>query len=628
MDDLIQAENMLAPLGPDGTRTYIKDDVGILDAAFHITRESRKETQPHITLSGVVLTWDGRLDNRSELVHELGDVSMVDPTDAEVVALTFDAWGTGCFARLIGDWALSLWDPESRLLFLAKDPVGTRHLYYTRDESHILWSTLLAPLVLLSGKRFALSEEYAAGWLSLNPAPHLTPYVGIHSVPPCSFVEMRAPTCNVRKYWEFEPAKTICYKTDREYEEHFLWVFKEAIRRRLRSDRPVLAELSGGMDSSSIVCTADTLIGSDETLSSRLDTISYYNDCETDWNERPFFGKVEEKRAHVGCHIDTASVKMFHFDPEKNEFEATPADTAAPPDKVANQFASFLRSRGHRVVLSGIGGDEVMGGVPTPTPQIQDLLTTARFGELAHQLKIWALAMRSPWPHLLLDALRGFLPLGTAGVPKSGRPAAWLQPDLIRRQRLACTGYRERARFFGPRPSFQANCSALGSVRRQLACLPTPAEPPYIKCYPYLDRNLLEFVFAIPREQLVRAGQRRSLMRRALVGIVPNEILERKRKAFVSRQPRAAISAEWASLSELSRHMRSAVFGFVEPESFVESLRTATNDKTVPLVLLMRTVFFEAWLRNQLQNGILCDKPFGAETRGVPMNTTTSAETY
>src|SRR5882762_1862451 len=127
-------------------------------------------------------------------------------------------------------------------------------------------------------------------------------------------------------------------------------------------------------------------------------------------------------------------------------------------------------------------------------------------------------------------------------------------------------------RFFGPRPTFQANISALESLRRQLACQTLPSGPPYVKCYPYLDRSLLEFAYSIPREQLVRPGQRRSLMRRALLGIVPNEIFERKRKAFVARRPRAAISAEWARLWALSQHMNSSSLGIVDRKSFLESL--------------------------------------------------------
>src|SRR5207245_4201132 len=106
------------------------------------------------------------------------------------------------------------------------------------------------------------------------------PYVGIHSVPPSSSVLLRPGKHTIRKYWDFDPGKRIRYRTDGEYEEHFRAVFAEAVRRRLRSDSPILAELSGGMDSSSVVCMADTIIARGDTETLLLDTIPYFDDSE------------------------------------------------------------------------------------------------------------------------------------------------------------------------------------------------------------------------------------------------------------------------------------------------------------------------------------------------------------
>jgi asparagine synthase len=106
------------------------------------------------------------------------------------------------------------------------------------------------------------------------------------------------------------------------------------------------------------------------------------------------------------------------------------------------------------------------------------------------------------------------------------------------------------ARVFGPLPSFQMNLDALNGLRSQLGCSSLSSAPRYEKRYPYLDRDLLEFVYAIPREQLVRPGQRRSLMRRALIGIVPDVILQRKRKAGILDSTRALQATEEALLGK------------------------------------------------------------------------------
>ncbi len=611
-DYLEKVKPLLLPYGPDDAGSYSKSHIIILYHAFHTTKESRHETQPHATTLGSILTWDGRLDNRDELIPQLRDAVTVGSTDVEIVAAAYEYWLEDSFAKLIGDWALSIWNPHTRSLILAKDPIGTRHLYYSFDDRHVIWSTILDPLVLFGRKSFKVSEEYVAGWLSFNPAAHLTPYVGIHSVPPSSYVLLHSEGRTIRKYWDFDPTKKISYITDAEYEEHFRTVFTEAVKRRLRSDTPILSELSGGMDSSSIVCMADRIIASGAIETSRLDTISYYDDSDSSWNERPYFTKVEEKRGRTGYHVDTASQQMFIFDLENGFFEATPVCTAGRVDGVTKQFVTFRQSHDNRVVLSGIGGDEVMGGVPTPTPQLQDLLAEVRFRELARQLKLWALSTRRPWFQLLVEAMREFLPFAVVGASKFRQPATWLNPAFIRRNRVTLAGYQQRLRFFGPRPTFQANISALDSLRRQLACQRLAQGPPYEKRYPYLDRSLLEFAYSIPREQLVRAGQRRSLMRRALVGIVPNEILDRKRKAFAARRPRAAISAEWASLIALSQHMSSSALGIVHQTRFIESLDRAKSNNKVPLVLLMRTIFLEVWLRTLLRHGSLIETRQGS----------------
>jgi asparagine synthase (glutamine-hydrolysing) len=597
-DYLEKVSPLLAPYGPDDSGSYAKNDLSILYRAFRTTKESRLETQPHVTPFESILTWDGRLDNRAELIRQLGELVTAQSTDVEIVSAAYEYWWEDCFAMLIGDWALSIWNPHTRSLILAKDPIGTRHLYYSIEKGHVTWSTVLDPLVLFAGRSFALCEEYIAGWFSFFPAAQLTPYVGIHSVPPSSSVLIRAGKHTVSKYWDFDPDKRIRYRTDAEYEEHFRSVFAEAVRRRLRSDSPILAELSGGMDSSSIVCMADTIIAQGAAETPCLDTISYYDDSEPDWNERPYFTKIEEKRGRTGCHIDVGKQEPFNFEIDRDHFAATPGSGNGRPSEASRQFAACMISQGNRVVLSGIGGDEVTGGVPTPTPELEDLLARAKFKQLAHQLKVWALNKRKPWFYLFFDAARGFFPPALAGVPKHKRPAPWLNPQFVKRNREALQGYETRLKLFGPLPAFQENVSTLQVLQRQLACDTLPSDLPREKRYPYLDRSLLEFMYAVPREQLVRPGQRRSLMRRALVGIVPDELLNRKRKAFVTRGPMASIGAQWTGLMELTQHMLASELGIVDSARFTNVLRKAREGQEVALITLLRTLAIESWLRN------------------------------
>src|ERR1700674_5065452 len=110
-EEIQRASRLLVPYGTDGASCYSQDSVAIVHRAFHTTKETRGEAQPHVSRSGAVVTWDGRLDNRLELMDKLKNGLNTDSSDASIVAAAHDEWATGCFARLIGDWALSLWSP-------------------------------------------------------------------------------------------------------------------------------------------------------------------------------------------------------------------------------------------------------------------------------------------------------------------------------------------------------------------------------------------------------------------------------------------------------------------------------------------------------------------------------------
>lgn len=582
--------------GPDGHARYEKDGIALEYCAFNTLETLQTSNQPHRSPAGTIFTWDGRLDNRLDLIRELDGVVGSDVADVEIVAAAFERWGTNCLRRLLGDWALVVWNPTTRTLILAKDMVGIRPLYYSTANYGVSWSTILELLVRSSGTPLALCEEYVAGWLSFFPATHLTPYIGLSSVSPGTYVLLRANVKNVTKFWDFDGCKRIRYKSDSEYEEHFRTVFAESVQRRVHSCRPVLAELSGGMDSSSIVCVADALREKALSNAPALETVSYFNDLEPNWNELPYFTRVEKRRGRTGIHIDISSIASLGCDGQDKRFPSTP-DVGHRQDKPSQEFADYLSTKGIRVVLSGIGGDEVTGGVPTPTPEITDLIASLRLGHLGHQLKVWAINKRQPWLHLFLTALRGFFSPVLAGRSKRLQPPPWFRHEFVSRNRLAFDGYETRLKFFGSPPHFQQCLSTLAALQRQLSSEAPPTNPYYEKRYPFLDRDLLEFLFALPPEQLVRPGQRRSLMRRALVGIVPDEILNRKRKAFVARAPLAAVSAHWEKLASLNRDLISDSVGFVDKEVLWNALQSARDGKELPIVLLMRTLAVEGWLR-------------------------------
>src|SRR6266853_5689606 len=114
-------------------------------------------------------------------------------------------------------------------------------------------------------------------------------------------------TFSIHSYWTFNPQLKTRHKSDAEYEEHFRYLFRQAVRRRLRTDSPILADLSGGLDSSSIVCMADDILANEGAPTPRVDTISYFDPKEPQGDDYPFLLKIEEKRGKTGLHIDTSN---------------------------------------------------------------------------------------------------------------------------------------------------------------------------------------------------------------------------------------------------------------------------------------------------------------------------------
>jgi len=123
--------------------------------------------------------------------------------------------------------------------------------------------------------------------------------------------------------------------------------------------------------------------------------------------------------------------------------------------------------------------------------------------------------------------------------------------------------------------------------------------------YPYLDRCLVEFLLAVPAEQVLRPGERRSLMRRALAGIVPDPVLHRSTKAVTVRKPMVDMERNWEWLGPIVGDSFLARSGFLNQSNFHKAMLAAKNGSAPHLVLLLRTLSLEFWLRNVAQRGLV-----------------------
>lgn len=589
----------------DGTLTRSKGFVGMGFQPFHSHQRSSLEIQPNIDRHGNMITLDGRLDNYEDLQQQLG---LSDPQipDSVLVLAAFVRWGEECFSRFVGDWALALWSEKERSLYLARDHAGTRTLYFEMTGEEVLWSTYLETFFSSKAVR-DLDAGYAAAYLGCQPIRDRTPYQGIRAVLPAHYLVIKDDQVTCRVHWDWMVQGSITYKSEREYDEHFSALFRQAVDRRTGPGAPILAQLSGGMDSASIVCMSDHIrLGTDPD--GLIDTISFYDDTEPHWNEYPYFSRVEAKRGKIGIH-QKASFASRTFRSAVTPFGASLLPGMDESFLIREkEFERLTAGRQYRVVLSGIGGDEVLGGVPSALPELADHLISGKLEPYLKRSVAWCLANRSTLWGSIAASIRFLLSVyGPVRLDRKTIPP-WISTTVSEMcSSLLRNDVASRQATLGLCPSRIANGRTWWSIMEGLPHLYPSLLRRLEYRYPYLDRDLVTFLFTIPREQLIGPGRRRLLMRRALKGIVPDEILERRRKAFCIHGPIEAMQFSSDEVDAIIKKSRLVALGLVYPVEFKKALE-AIRDGVDPRwsAGMMKTLNFESWLRfNEGCNGFL-----------------------
>lgn len=585
--------------GPDREASHFAGPLGMLFRALYTTSEARLERQPQVFAGENVITWDGRLDNREALIEELEGDLATGCTDLSIVISAFTRWKTKCFAKFVGEWALAIWNPFEQVLILARDYVGVRRLYFFLDSRRVTWCTQLAPLALSCGT-LTLSDEYAAAYLTLHLSGHGTPYCEIEGVPPGGFVCIRPGRASIHHYWSFDPQSKTRYKTDSEYEEHFRLLFQQAVRRRLRSHTPILAELSGGLDSSSIVCMADDLLSSQRNVATSLDTFSYSYPDEPEGDDHLYFTAVEERRGKTGRHAELRGVGDS-FSLDYSDFPAVPVLGVRREVEAARSEA--LTKNGYRVTLSGFGGDEIVGQALEARVVMADLLRRFRLGAFTDQLFAWSLLFRIPSIHLLAETMSLLLPSSVRSRLAASTLEPWINAQFARKYNLAGRSLSAAIGSLSWLPGTRDSFQTYGALAGVLTNLPPTEDETR---YPFLDQTLVEFMMSVPTDQLLRPGERRSLMRRSLRHILPAKVLSRRTKQIEGRCYIVTLQKHWSKLTSVISSPISANLGYTLTAEFQRALKMLRDGRmSDSSMLILRGLFLELWLQTAIKYKVI-----------------------
>jgi asparagine synthase (glutamine-hydrolysing) len=588
---------------PDGEWLQFGERIGFGAQAQYTHERSRLENQPTVDVAGNVLVYDGRLDNYRELTSQLG-LAGEDVADSEIVLSAYRRWGKDSFVRLIGDWAFALWDDRSRTLYLARDHAGTRLLHYSRDESgNLTWATYLDSYLSTSSLA-SLDSVYMASYLCMLPCYGRTPYRDVRAILPGHFLKATSQGVVASEFWKPNIPEPHACRSFEDCKEEFLYLLQQSVVRRTPPGAPVLAQLSGGIDSTSVVCVADrvrNLSGADSGIK-LLDTISYFDDSDPDWNESPYFSLVEARRGRKGFHLDLSKYRgNFERSASTNVDYLYPGIDNDTIRRDLDQYR-ITASGGYLSILSGIGGDEFTGGNIMPAAELEDLLVRGKFLSGARSSLAWCLAQRISLFELGSQAASSFLSRLNRVQHDAERIAI---PWLTTEARQHCeAGVHELPlvpfRLFSSRPRMADVSETWWYTLRTQPHLKPSTVFRWEYRYPYLDRDLIEFLLSLPYEYLAQPGRRRFLMRAALQHIVPEEILERRRKAFLFSGPLRNVRRVAHVLADLIDSSLLIQSGYVERDALRDVLANIVSGKDMHWWgHVYRFALMETWLQHQ-----------------------------
>lgn len=594
--------------GPDRAGKYIEPGLAMVHRAFHVTPEDTLEQQPFISRRGNVMTWDGRLDNREELVAQLWRDLDHDSSDVAIALGAYEKWGVEGFRRLIGDWSLVVWDAERQAVVLASDYMGVRPLHYLMRPDSVSWSTTLECLVHVHELYNEIEPHYLVGFLSNARPAGLTPYKGVFAVETAhSITVSREGTVAHSRFWDLS-APLIRHRTNEDYEEHLRTVFFAAVKNRLRSFAPVWSELSGGLDSSAVVCAADVLIKRGLATAPDLQTFSFISNGSPEADERRFVASVDEYCGRT-THLIPQDNSFEQVDPVRNWI------TPAQPMYGTLQSYQLVRRSGGRLLLTGHGGDSVMGNYINYYYDVAALLRSggifkairlARRRALAAKQTIWTMLYTATTNMSRERAVKRQLAelfIGSGGVPPATdqhiSEAFLLKPEFAIFWKEAWTRLFARAFEFPDISQWElANGVTLMGVRRH-AQGPSD-EPSGLTSHPFLDRPLVEFMLGIPISVTVPPGEPRGLMRRAFAPFMPPRIIARFSKGmaltFYLRNTRDVL-LRWIEHPEKLRILQ---LDFMDSSRLLPYLETLRDSGKHP-DFFMQLLKIEQWLESRDQ---------------------------
>lgn len=538
-DKLDAATDLLAHRGPDGRGSFIAlDPGGEWQAGLGHRRLSivdiEGSPQPMRSHDGrYVIVYNGEIYNYIELREELtrNGHSFATQGDTEVVIEAWRAWGEACLPRFNGMFAFLLWDTATGRLAAARDPFGKKPLFVARGEGFHAFASEIEPLRKFPGIDDRLDYDSLREYLSFRYVPGpATFFRGISKVPPGTFMVLDGATVRSDRYFETPFSHT---KPDIDNFDEAVRLFEEkleeAVRLRLRSDAPFGAYLSGGLDSSTIVALMSRHMGRPvSTFSVGFDVAGS--------SELPYARQVAD--AFATDHHEL-SVGMGDFTSVWEEAVLRRGAPVAEPSDLAVLLLSRLASQSVKMVLTGEGADELLGGYPKHRAEAWVAMYQRLVPASLHSAVVDRMARALPY-----GARRLKVVAGVAGIrDRQTRMVAWFG-GADAHQSTALYAGPPQSRELDPRPFAAENAGS--ELKRMLHFDQTSWLPDNLLergdrmmmagsiegRMPFMDVGLAELAARFPDAFLIGAPKGKRVLRALAAKLIPPEIIGRKKVGF------------------------------------------------------------------------------------------------
>ncbi|HJX83935.1 MAG TPA: asparagine synthase (glutamine-hydrolyzing), partial [Candidatus Angelobacter sp.] len=542
----------IAHRGPDGAGNWISPDgmVGLGHRRLAIVDLSQAASQPMSNEDGSLwISFNGEIYNHAEIRRELESLGghrwKTDHSDTEVIVHAFEQWGIDCLQKFRGMFAIAIWDGRKRELWLVRDRIGIKPLYYSVHHQTLVFASEIKALLQDPEQPRAVNEESLYHYLSFltTPAPD-TLFAGIHKLPGGTWLRVRPDgSTQQARYWEvWDHVQPRTSQSDQAIAEELLAELRTSVSLRKMSDVPVGVFLSGGVDST----TNAVLFSEGEKDTVRTFSIGYDADYGTYPSELPYARQVA-RMLHAEHHERILHVDdLVNFVPRMIQLQDEPiGDPVCVPLYYVSELA---RKNGVTVCQVGEGADELFWGYSEwktwlrlqemndwPVPRFVKRLGLAGVSVLGYSENYRAEQLRR----------------GIAGLPIFwGGKEAFTEP-----QKRSVLSPRLRTHFAGlsswdvVAPIYQRFCDKswekaplqwmtfadlnlrlpemlLMRVDKMSMGVSLEAR------VPFLDHKFVELTMSIPAAVKTRNGELKHILKRAVRGLIPGDIIDRKKQGF------------------------------------------------------------------------------------------------